>query len=397
MTANLQCLTGLRVIDASRVLAGPYCAQILGDQGADVIKIESPDGDESRTFGPPVTEGGAAYFQALNRNKRGIVLDMSKSQARDVFWQLLANADVLIENFKASTLRSWGIESPAAIIARFPRLVHCRITGFGDDGPLGGAPGYDAAIQAVSGLMSINGEPEGEPLRLGLPVVDLSTGMQAAIAVLSALHERTRSGLGQMCDVALYDCAISIAHPYVPNYLWSGKEPARTGNGHSNIAPYDAFKTATCGLYIAVGNDRQFATLCKVLGQPELARDPRFVGNAQRVAQRTLLNAKISELLGTQDGHALADRLQSAGVPAAPILSIAQVTKAPQALHRHMVIDKPDYHGSGFPIKFSRTPSTLHRLPPQCGEHTRAVLAEAGLDAQHIDALQANGALGRAA
>jgi len=395
MTANLQCLTGLRVIDASRVLAGPYCAQILGDQGADVIKIESPDGDETRTFGPAVTEDGAAYFQALNRNKRGIVLDMSKPRARDVFWQLLAKADVLIENFKASTLRSWGIESPAAITARFPRLVHCRITGFGDDGPLGGVPGYDAAIQAVSGLMSINGEPEGQPLRMSIPVVDLTTAMQAAIAVLSALHERARSGLGQMCDLALYDSAISVALPHVPNYLWSGQEPVRAGNGHANIAPYDAFKTATCGIYIAVANDRQFAALCEVLGQPELARDPRFAGNVQRVAQYALLKAKISELLRTQDGHALADRLQSAGVPSAPILSIAQVAKAPQTLHRRMVIDEPGYHGSGFPIKFSRTPGTLRRLPPRPGEHTREVLAEAGLDARHIDALHADGSVGR--
>ncbi|MCL1962215.1 MAG: CoA transferase [Desulfovibrionaceae bacterium] len=390
------CLSGLRVIDASRVLAGPYCAQILGDQGAQVIKIESPEGDETRSFGPAVTEGGAAYFQALNRNKRGIVLDMGRPEAREVFWELLAGADVLIENFKASTLRSWGIEEPAQITARFPRLIHCRITGFGDDGPLGGMPGYDAAVQAISGLMSINGEPAGGPLRMGVPIVDLTTGMQAAIAVLSALHERARSGRGQMCDLALYDCAIGVAHPYLPNYLWSGKEPERTGNGHANIAPYDAFDTATCAIYIAVGNDRQFAALCAQLGKPALASDPRFCGNIDRVAHRAELTAELDALLRGCDGRELAGRLQRAGVPAAPVLGIAEVARDAHARHRGMVIDRDGYHGSGFPIKFSRTPSRLRMLPPKRGEHTREVLQQAGLDPSRIESLDKSGAFGRA-
>ena len=388
------CLSNLRVIDASRVLAGPYCAQMLGDQGAEVIKIESPEGDETRTFGPKVTEGGAAYFQALNRNKRGIVLDMGRPEAREVFWELLAGADVLIENFKASTLRTWGIAEPAQITARFPHLVHCRITGFGDDGPLGGVPGYDAAVQAASGLMSVNGEPEGRPLRMGIPIVDLATGMQAAIAVLSALHERARSGRGQMCDLALYDCAISVAHPHVPNYLWSGKEPARTGNGHPNIAPYDAFDTATCAIYVAVGNDRQFSTLCAQLGCPGLAADPRFRGNVDRIAHRSELKVQLGDLLRECDGRELADRLQLAGVPAAPILGIADVARDPHARHRDMVIDREDYHGSGFPIKFSRTPSQLRMRPPGRGEHTREVLSEAGIDPQRIESLHKSGAFG---
>ncbi|MCL2658857.1 MAG: CoA transferase [Betaproteobacteria bacterium] len=390
------CLSGLRVIDASRVLAGPYCAQILGDQGAEVIKIESPDGDETRHFGPVVTEGGAAYFQALNRNKRGIVLDMGRPEALEVFWELLAGADVLIENFKASTLRSWGIEKPAQITSRFPHLVHCRITGFGDDGPLGGVPGYDAAVQAISGLMSVNGEATGGPVRMGVPIVDLATGMQAAIAVLSALRERDRSGRGQMCDLALYDCAIAIAHPHLPNYLWSGKEPARTGNSHPNITPYDAFDTATCQIYIAVGNDRQFATLCARLDSPALATDPRFRGNVDRIAHREELKAELNELLRKHDGHELADRLQLAGVPAAPILGIAEVAKDAHALHRDMVIDRDDYHGSGFPIKFSRTPSRLRMRPPKHGEHTREVLRQTGFDSSRIQALDESGAFGRA-
>lgn len=388
------CLTGLRVIDASRVLAGPYCGQVLGDHGADVIKIESPEGDETRTFGPPVNESGAAYFQALNRNKRGIVLDMSKSAARDVLWQLLEDADVLIENFKASTLRSWGVDDPLHITERFPKLIHCRITGFGDDGPLGGLPGYDAAIQAASGLMSVNGEAGGSPLRLGIPVVDLATGMQAAIAVLLALQERQHSGRGQLCDVSLYDCALSIAHPHLPNYLWSGKEPMRLGNGHPNIAPYDAFQTSTCQIYIAVGNDRQFATLCSELGMQEVATDSRFRGNVERLAHRAELTEILSKALRAHDGQKISDRLQIAGVPAAPILGIADVSQAPHTLHREMIIETKDYHGSGFPIKLSRTPPSMRELPPSRGEHTHVVLQEAGFGEELIADLEGRGAFG---
>jgi len=394
MTA--QSLNGLRVIDASRVLAGPYCGQALGDHGADVIKIEPPAGDETRTFGPPVNAGGAAYFQALNRNKRGIVLDMGQPQGREAFWRLLETADVLIENFKASTLQSWGIATPAAIGERFPRLVHCRITGFGDDGPLGGMPGYDAAIQAASGLMSVNGEPDGPALRLGIPVVDLATGMQATIAVLAALQERAHSGRGQLCDVSLHDCALGIAHPHIPNYLWSGKAPRRSGNGHPNIAPYDAFDTATIPIYIAVGNERQFATLCGLLGCPDVARDARFRTNVDRIANRDALRDTLLRSLREHDGRQLVATLIEAGVPAAPILDVSEAIGTPHARHRQMVIEGDGYRGAGFPIKMSRTPAALRSLPPLKGQHNRDVLAEAGFSAAEIAQLQASGALGPA-
>lgn len=391
---NAQSLTGLRVIDASRVLAGPYCAQMLGDHGADVIKIESPEGDETRTFGPAVNEGGAAYFQALNRNKRGIVLDMAQPAARDVFWSLVEGADVLIENYKPGTLRQWGVAHPREISERYPRLVHCRITGFGDDGPLGGLPGYDAAVQAASGLMSTNGEAGGAPLRLGIPVVDLSTGMQAAIAVLAALQERVRSGRGQMCDVALYDCALGVAHPHLPNFLWSGKEPGRSGNGHPNIAPYDAFATATCSIYIAVGNERQFAILCKELGVPELTTDTRFRSNVDRIANRPALVTQLGAALAQADGRTLADRLLHLGVPAAPVLGVADAARAPHTAHRRMVIEEDNYRGAGFPTKLSRTPAALRRRPPRKGEHTHEVLREAGLQEDRIAELRSHGAVG---
>jgi len=392
MTA--QSLSGLRVIDASRVLAGPYCGQALGDHGADVIKIEPPAGDETRTFGPPVNAGGAAYFQALNRNKRGIVLDMGQPQGREAFWQLLETADVLIENFKASTWRAWGIATPEAICDRFRRLVHCRITGFGDDGPLGGMPGYDAAIQAASGLMSINGEPDGPALRLGIPVVDLATGMQATIAVLAALQERARSGRGQLCDVSLHDCALGIAHPHASNYLWTKKAPQRSGNGHPNIAPYDAFETASIPIYIAVGNERQFGALCEVLGCPDMARDPRFGTNLDRIANRGALREALLGRLRAHDGRQVVATLIKAGVPAAPVLDVPEAIQTPHARHRNMVIEHPGYQGVGFPVKLSRTPAALRGLPPLKGQHNHEVLAEAGFSAADIAHLEASGALG---
>ncbi|HWL29824.1 MAG TPA: CoA transferase [Burkholderiaceae bacterium] len=391
-----QALTGLRVLDASRVLAGPYCAQMLGDLGAEVIKIESPAGDETRSFGAAVHDNTAAYYLALNRNKRGIVLDMGKDQARDVFWTLLESADVLIENFKASTLRSWGIEDPSEIVERFPRLVHCRITGFGDDGPLGEAPGYDAAIQAVSGLMSINGESDGPALRMGVPIVDLATGMQATIAVLAAVQERTRSGRGQMCDVALFDCAMAVAHPHLSNYLWSGNEPAKSGNSHPNIAPYDAYATRTCAVYIAIGNERQLAALWRVLGSPELENDSRFKTNIDRIRNRTQLNAVLDGLLHELDGYAVAEALQAAGVPCTPVTSIAQAAGSAHAKHRNMVLRDEHYVGAGFPIKMRRTPLRLRELPPKHGEHSREVMLEAGFSEDQIKSLEQIGVFGMA-
>ncbi|MBB1595849.1 CaiB/BaiF CoA-transferase family protein [Achromobacter sp. UMC46] len=391
---NGSSLDGLRVIDASRVLAGPYCGQMLGDHGADVVKIEPPSGDETRTFGPPVNAGGAAYFQALNRNKRGVVLDLNREDAREVFWRMLETADVLIENFKASTLASWGIADPAMLCERFPRLIHCRITGFGDDGPLGGQPGYDAAVQAACGLMSVNGTADGPPLRLGVPMVDLTTGMQAAIAVLAALAERARSGRGQLCDVALHDCALSIAHPHLANYLWTGKTPGRSGNGHPNIAPYDAFETATVPVYVAVGNERQFATLCAKLGAPALAQDPKFLRNVDRIAHRAELRKALEQLLADRDGREVSETLMAAGVPVAPILDVAQAIATPHAAHRQMALTRGDYRGPGFPVKLSRTPAALRTLPPMPGEHSEDVLREAGYGSADIERLRAAGALG---
>jgi crotonobetainyl-CoA:carnitine CoA-transferase CaiB-like acyl-CoA transferase len=361
-------LQGLRVIDLSRVLAGPYCTQILADHGADVLKVEPPGGDETRGWGPPFdADGTASYFLGLNRNKRGCTMDLTQPAAREALLALLADADVLVENFKAGTLEKWGLGAQA-LAERFPQLVHCRITGFGTDGPLGGLPGYDAAIQALAGLMSVNGEPDergGEPLRVGLPVVDMVTGLNAALGILFALHERGRSGRGQFVEVALYDAGLSLLHPHAANHLLDGRIPRRTGNAHPNICPYDTFRTGTEPIFLAVGNERQFATLCREIGAEALASDPRFASNAERSAHRVALKALLEEHLGRFECRPLADRLVRAGVPCAAIQSVATALADPHTRHRGMVVGIGEgYRGVASPIKLARTPATYRSTPP---------------------------------
>jgi crotonobetainyl-CoA:carnitine CoA-transferase CaiB-like acyl-CoA transferase len=256
-------LAGLKIVDLSRVLGGPYATMILADHGAEVIKVEPPQGDETRDWGPPFDpEHGAAYFAGVNRNKRSLGLDLSKPAGRGVLMRLLAEADILVENFKTGTMERWGIGYDT-LAAEFPRLIHCRVSGFGADGPLGGLPGYDAVIQGMVGLMSINGPPSTGALRIGTPVVDLATGLYSVIGILMAVQERSRSGLGQFIDMTLHDCGVALLHPSAANYLMSGKRPVGLGNPHSNIAPYEKFPTATCEIFLAVGNDGQFAKLAE--------------------------------------------------------------------------------------------------------------------------------------
>lgn len=360
-------LAGLKVVDAARVLAGPFAGQILGDHGADVIKIESPEGDECRGFGPPFVDGSSAYFNAVNRNKRSVVLDLGQAADREKLFAMLENADVLLENFKLSTLKSWGIPDAQWFTDRFPRLIHCRITGFGDTGPYGGLPGYDAAVQAMAGLLSINGEAGGEPVRVGVPVVDLTTGMNAAMAVLLALQARVRTGRGQMADVCLYDSAVSVAHPFIANFLHSGKVPGPTGNKHVNIVPYNVYKTATFPLFIAVANDRLFAKLCMHLGVPELSSDARFATNKARVENRDALEVELSRAFSKVDGNDFGPRLLADGVPAAPLLTIDAVADSDHAKFRDMVVRRDDYVGPGIPIKLSQTPGTIRTPAPKLG------------------------------
>ena len=366
-------LSGLRVVDLSRVLGGPFCTQILGDHGAEVIKVEPPQGDDTRAWGPPFAGDTAAYFVGVNRNKRGIVLDLNQQTGRDALLGLLESADVLVENFKIGTLERWGI-GQEHLAQRFPRLIHCRISGFGADGPLGGLPGYDAVIQAMSGLMSINGGAEGPPIRIGVPVVDLATGLYAVIGILLALHERSGSGRGQFIDAALFDCGVSLLHPHLANFLASGVLPTRTGSAHPNIAPYDTYRTATVDLFLAVGNDAQFRKLCSVLGAPAIADDERFATNQLRTNHRDALKIALEQLLAQHDGTSLANRLNASGVPAGPVLTLAELVEHPHTHHRRMIVDMLNYRGTGSPIKLSRTPATYRLRPPAFGEHNEEIL-----------------------
>lgn len=372
-------LANLKVIDASRVLGGPYAGQILADHGADVIKVEPPAGDETRGWGPPFLDGAASYFLGLNRNKRGIAVDLAQEAGRDLLLELLANADVFIENFKTGTLERWGVGQDE-LSQRFPRLIHARISGFGADGPMGGLPGYDAAIQALCGIMSVNGERGGQPLRVGLPVVDMVTGLNAALGIMMAIHERATSGKGQFVDTSLYDCGVSLLHPHLPNYYLSGHVATPSGNAHPNICPYDTFATATEPVFLAVGNNRQFAILCAMIGRPDLSDDPRFAANSQRNIHRDALKVELEAALAGFDCADLSDRLIKAGVPCGAVRSIDQVVADPHTIHREMVVDIGAYRGTGSPIKLSRTPASYRLAPPGFAQHTAAVMAERGLD-----------------
>ncbi|GLT10980.1 CoA transferase [Sulfitobacter sp. G21635-S1] len=380
-------LAGLRVIDASRVLGGPYAGQILADHGADVIKVEPPSGDETRGWGPPFKDDAASYFIGVNRNKRGMAIDLRQEAGQALLGKLLETADVFIENFKTGTLDRWGL-SEEEIERRFPRLVHCRVSGFGADGPLGGMPGYDAAIQASAGIMSVNGELGGQPLRVGLPVVDMTTGLNAVIGILMAINERHSSGKGQFVETTLYDCGFSLLHPHLPNHYLSGKVPGRSGNAHPNITPYDTFATGTDPIFLAVGNNRQFATLCQMIGREALTGDARFADNSARNQNRDALKAELEAAMAKHDCAQLADDLLKAGVPCGMVRSIDQVIADPHTRHREMVVDIEDYRGTGSPIKLSRSPARYDRKPPAFAQHGAEVMEELGLDAESFgDAL----------
>jgi crotonobetainyl-CoA:carnitine CoA-transferase CaiB-like acyl-CoA transferase len=390
----------VRVLDLSRVLAGPLCAQMLADHGAEVIKVEAPAGDETRRWGPPFVdeaETTSAYYQGLNRNKSNIVLDLRTAPAREVLYDLIAQADVVVENFKAGTMERWGLGYDSRLARKFPRLVYCRITGYGVDGPLGGLPGYDAVLQAYGGLMSLNGERDGDPLRVGVPIVDITAAHQAFAGVLLALLERTSSGRGQLVDVTLFDAVVSILHPHAATHLQSGEVPERSGAAHPTVAPYQVFRTAEDGrLFVAAASDAQFAALTDVLGCPHLADDPRFRRNKDRVSHRAKLLAELEPLFVAQDAGDLARRLAARGVPASPVHDIGGALAAPHTRHRAMVVQDGTYRGIGVPIKLSRSAPVPPRAPAAAGADTCRILAELGYSTEQITALGRSGVFGPA-
>jgi len=384
-------LAGFRVIDLTRVLGGPFCTQLLSDHGAEVIKVEPPQGDEVRDWGPPFKDGLSAYFSGVNRNKRSIGLDLRTERGQEILFQLLEGADVMIDNFKSGSLEKWGIGYEDVLSKRFPTLIYCSITGFGADGPFGGFPGYDAVAQALSGQISVNGSPETGPTRIGVPIIDLATGLYASIGILMAAQERHRSGQGQRVDASLFDTGVSLLHPHAANYFMSGKTPVLTGNSHPNISPYEQYQTKQGRLFLAIGNDRQFRLLAEVLGQPEWATDPRFLHNADRVEYRGDLNALIIEALRAHTAEAVSSALLSKGAPAGAVLTIPEVAEHPHTKHREMVVQLDDYRGTGIPIKMGRTPGSVRTTPPHYGSATRDVLASLGYDRGQVDGLIADG------
>lgn len=383
-------LVGLKVVELARILAGPWIGQTLADLGAEVVKVESPEGDDTRTWGPPFVhrEDGtrdASYFLSCNRGKRSVVADFSAADDREMVLRLIDQADVVIENFKTGGLKKFGLDY-ATLAQRRPQLIYCSVTGFGQSGPYSQRAGYDAMIQGLSGIMDLTGDPDGEPQKIGVAFMDIMTGLYGVIAIQAALAQRERTGRGQHVDMALLDVGVSVLANQALNYLVSGAVPRRMGNAHPNIVPYQTFAVANGYVMIAVGNNSQYRKLCEVLGHPQLGTDARFATNEDRVRERTVLVATLGELLLEWQSALLLSRLEQAGVPAGPVNTLRDVFTDPQVLHRQMAVRIPASSVVGgavpsvpSPMKFSDAELSLRRPPPRLGEHTEEIRRELGL------------------
>jgi crotonobetainyl-CoA:carnitine CoA-transferase CaiB-like acyl-CoA transferase len=409
MTTDTGPLVGVRVLDLSRVLAGPWASQVLADFGAEVIKVEQPGvGDATRTWGPPWIKDAAgapfeaAYHHCANRGKRAVAIDFSRPEGQDLIRRLAVTSDLALENYLPGTLARFGLDHEH--LARVnPRLITCSITGFGQDGPLARKAAYDVMIQAMGGLMSVTGLPEGEPgagpLKVGVAISDLMTGMYAVSALLAALHWRERTGQGQHIDLALMDTQVAWLANIAMNYLVSGAVPGRIGNANPNIVPYQAFATADGHLLLAVGTDPQFLALCRVLGRPDLAVDARFATNAARVEHRGALVPALAEVLRARSTATWVAMLEEAGIPCGPVQDLAAVFAHPQVQHRGLRLDLPhpvvgSVPSVANPVHFAATPVTYRGASPPLGWHTREVLGELGLSSEEIDRLAAAGVVG---
>ncbi|GAB3398627.1 CoA transferase [Massilia agilis] len=403
-------LSHIKVLDLSRVLAGPWCGQLLADLGAEVIKVERPGvGDDTRGWGPPYLKdrSGAetkesAYFLSANRGKKSLTLDISTPEGQDIVKKLAAECDIVLENYKVGALAKYGLDQ-ASLRAINPRLIYCSITGFGQDGPDAQRAGYDFMIQGMGGLMSITGQPDevagGGPVKVGVAVTDVMTGMYASVAVLAALAQREVSGAGQYIDLALFDVQVAMLANQASNYLVGNVVPGRLGNAHPNIVPYQAFATADGHLILAVGNDRQFNSFCQVAGHPEWGSNELFATNAMRVRHRVELIALLEPVLQERTTRQWLDQLEAVGVPCGPINTIAQVFEEPQARHRQLAVPLPHaLHDAvasvANPIRMSDTPVAYDRAAPLLGEHTHEILQERlHLDREQIDRLQRQGVI----
>lgn len=397
-------LAGLRVLDLSRVLAGPACTQILGDLGADIIKVERPGvGDDTRKWGPPFLKDAhgndtkeSAYYLSCNRNKRSIAIDMHSVEGQDLIHRLLEKSDILIENFKAGDLKKYGLDYDS-VHARHPHVIYASITGFGQNGPLSSEPGYDLLVQAMGGLMAITGEPDGAPMKVGVALSDVMTGLYAAIGILAALHARQATGKGQHVDVALLDCTLASLTNLAQYYLTAGVPAPRYGNAHSTIVPYQAFEASDGWIVVAVGNDKQFQRFVQGIGHGEWAADPRFATNSARVKHRDTLVPLIAEAIKTRETAAWIDLMREIDVPCGPVNRMDQVFALDQIAAREMKITMEHSSGSaidlvGSPLKLSDT-QTEYRLPPPVeGQDTAEILKDIlGLDEGDIKKLAASG------
>jgi len=396
---NTGALAGVRVLDLSRVLAGPYCTMLLGDYGADVIKVEEPNsGDGTRSWGPPWVGDQSAYYLAANRNKRSLTVNLKTAEGVEIVKRLAAISDVVIENFKPGTAARMGLGYDA-LAGDNPGLIYCSLTGYGQNGPYCDRPGYDFVIQAQGGIMSITGPAEGEPYKVGVAIADITTGLFATTAILAALHEREQSGKGQVIDVALLDAQVAWLANVGQNYLATGVTPARYGNAHPSIVPYETFRTRDGAIAVAVGTDEQYRKFCLKIDRPDLCEDDRFRTNSARVANRAILIPMLQEIFRTDSANVWIDLLLGIGVPAGPINDVAAALDDPQVRARGMVqtVDHPtagpiDLIG---PVaKFSRTPATVRLAPPPLGYDTAAILADLlGYSAEQIDRLRAVGVI----
>jgi crotonobetainyl-CoA:carnitine CoA-transferase CaiB-like acyl-CoA transferase len=362
-----QPLTGLKVLELARILAGPWAGQLLADLGAEVVKVERPEvGDDTRHWGPPFApDGAAAYFHACNRGKSSVALDLETAEGQAAVKALAAEADVLIENFKVGGLAKYGLDY-SALSALNPGLVYCSITGFGQDGPYAERAGYDFIIQGMGGAMSLTGEPDGAPQKSGIAYADLFTGLYATVAILAALRERDRTGTGAHIDMALLDTQVSVLANQALNWMVSGKVPRRMGNGHANLVPYQAFETSNGPVIVAVGNDRQFARLCAILGLAEVAVDERFRTNPARVVHRDALIPVLAQAIGWRERDEFSDALQAAGIPAGPINTVAEVFADPQVVHRGLQV-AGDPPGLASPIVIDGKRQVAARRSPRLG------------------------------
>ena len=407
-------LPHIKVLDLSRVLAGPWCTQMLADMGADVVKVERPgEGDDTRHWGPPFLQDAqgndtphATYFTACNRNKRSVTIDMAKPEGQALIRQMAAQSDVVVENFKVGGLAKYGLDYDS-LKALNPRLIYCSVTGFGQDGPYAERAGYDLMIQAMCGMMSITGNPAGTPgggpLRVGVALTDLFTGVYACSAILAAIEVRHRTGVGQYIDMALLDVGMAILANQAAGFLNTGKVPQRQGNSHPSLVPYQSVATLDGAMLLAIGNDGQFARFCDAAGQPQWAQDPRYATNSLRVANRDTLIPQIEAITATQTTAQWVALLENKAVPCGPINALNEAFADEQVIARGLKVNQPvapvnnQYHAIqsiasvASPLRMSDTPPVLHRPPPALGEHTDAVLADLGLDAKAITRLREQG------